>query len=424
MDSDVNDSATGTGKIFRRVKTFSALKNPVFRLYIGSTLGGQAAMSMQMMTRSYLIYRLTGSSALLGVLALANSLPSLSLSLIGGTIADRMQKKNVLMIGQVSSALITLVVALALTTEYLSSENDGSWWLLIATSLLQGTMAGLVMPSRQALVAEIVSGKHLMNALALNNMVMNILRLGAPALAGILIDNLGFQAVFYVMPALYLVSTIFIAFIPLTSSIRVGGQGIFAELVDGLKYVRHEKRVLAVLVFLICTIFLSASYNQLLPIFTDDILKVGPTGMGILVSASGFGALAGSLSLASMPNPDRRRGTMLLLASMLVGVSLMVFAFSRSWYLSLVVAVFIGLGHTGRITLSNTLLQYYADENYRGRVMSIYHMEIGLTSFGVFLGGVLAETIGVQWVVGSFGLLLLLVSTAALIFVPAIRDLN
>ncbi|MDD4876826.1 MAG: MFS transporter, partial [Dehalococcoidales bacterium] len=149
---------------------------------------------------------------------------------------------------------------------------------------------------------------------------------------------------------------------------------------------------------------------------------VGASGMGILIGVSGIGAIVGSVVLASLPN--KKRGILLLLSGLVLGISLAAFSFSTSWYLSLAFIIFVGIGQTGRMTLSNTLLQYYVENEYRGRVMSIYMMEFGLTSFGTFAAALLAEGFGVQWGVGGFALVLIFLSALALIFLPRIRRLD
>ena len=144
--------------------------------------------------------------------------------------------------------------------------------------------------------------------------------------------------------------------------------------------------------------------------------------MGVLMSVSGIGAMAGSLTLASLPN--RKRGLLLLLSALLLGLTIMVFSFSASWYLSLALMVFIGLGQSGRTTLSNTLLQYYVEDEYRGRVMSVHIMEYGLVGFGAFASGLIAAVIGIQWAIGGLAMLLALLSVLAIAFVPRLRHLD
>jgi len=423
IDTELEVPVVGKKGISPHVlRTFSSLKNPVYRLYYTGMLGHMVSMNMQMITRSLLIYRLTGSAAILGLMALAHALPYLFLSLFGGVIADRVQKKYVIIAGMASLSIVALTVALSLTLGYLSAENTGSWWILIVASLLQGTIMGLMMPSRQAIIRDIVSDNQLMNAVALNTLGMNTFRLMAPAMAGFLIDVLGFQAIYYTMTGMYLMAVVFISFMPRTGTITIRGSGALADIKEGFQYIRRETTILLILIFTLFVVVLSMPYMYLMPIFADDILGVGATGMGILISVSGIGAMTSSIVLASLPN--KKRGAILLISSLILGLALLAFSFSRSWPISLIIIVFVGLGQAGRMTLGNTLLQYYAADEYRGRVMSFYMMERGLTSFGTFSAGLLAASMGVQWAVGSFAMLLALFSVLALIFAPRLRRLD
>ena len=429
-NGDIDSERRGlTGNGRRRLslpslRTFQSFKNPVFRLYYGALLGQRASANMQMMARSLLVYHLTGSATILGLMSLANALPMLFLALFGGVIADRVQKKYVLLIGQLCSAAISLGIALSLTTGYLSAERAGSWWILIVASALQGTVMGLMVPSRQAIVPEIVGAEQLMNAIALNNMAMNTLRLIAPAVAGFLIgDDYNFELVYFAMTGMYVVAVIFIILMPRTSRITAIRRSVFADILEGLRYVKSRTTILLLLAFILIVILLSRPYMVLMPIFTEDILMVGPAGMGILMSISGAGAIMGALILASLPN--RRRGMLLLVGCFILGSALIGFSFSKSWPLSIVLIIMVGLGQAARMTLGNTLVQYYVDDDYRGRVMSIYTMDFGFTSLGTFIAGLMADTaIGVEWTVGGFAMLLVTLTVIAAVFFPQIRRLQ
>ena len=414
----------------RNLRTFSSMKNPVFRLYYAAMLGQMAGMNMQMFARSYLLKRLTSSPTIVGAMAFANAIPMLTLSLFGGVIADRVQKKYVLLIGQAGSAVISLGVALTLTLGYLSLDRTftilgmeiPSWSILVVSSVFQGVIMALMMPSRQAIIREIVSEEQLLNAVSLNNMGMNALRIFAPAATGWLIKAVDFQGVYYAATGMYVVAVVFIALLPLTSTITIRGGSALTDLKEGFSYLRHESTILIILVFLLLAIVLSMPYGLLMPFFCDDILKVDEAGCGVLVGVSGIGAVAGSLVLASLPN--KKRGLILLASSLLMGVSLVGFALSSSWYLSMGVIVFIGLGQTGQMTMGGTLIQYYTDPEYLGRVMGILMMQFGLMSFGTFGAGLLAEAIGVQWALGGFAMVLAFLSVLALVFFRRIRKLD
>ncbi len=410
------------GISLRNLGTFRSFKNPVFRLYMGAMLTQMVGMNMQMIARSLLIYRLTGSALILGAMSLANAVPMVSLSLFGGVIADRVQKKYVMIVGQLASGVISLGVALSLTLGYLSVEKAGSWWILVVSSVFQGVVMALMMPSRQAILPEIVGEEQLMNAISLNTMGMNALRLFAPALAGFLIDAVGFESIYYITTGGYLLSVVFIAFLPLTSTIAIRGRGAFADIKEGLKYLRHETTILIILGFTLIGSILSMPFMQLMPVFSEDILDVGASGLGVLMSVSGAGSIVSSLVFASLPN--KKRGVMMMTSSVILGVALVGFSFSSSWPLSLSMIVFVGIGQMGQMALSNTLIQYYVDPEYRGRVMSIMMMQFGLMSLSTFLAGALAEFVGIQWAVGGFAMGLIAVAILSLIFLKRIRNLD
>ncbi|MDO8687751.1 MAG: MFS transporter [Dehalococcoidales bacterium] len=413
----------GRGRFsLRNLKTFESLKNSAYRFYFLGMVGHWGSMNMHMVTRSLLVYRLTGSAALLGFMALANAIPQVTLSFFGGAIADRVPKKRVVQAGQIGLAVVAVSVAILLTTGYISPQHPGSWWVLIVDAVIQGTIMAFMMPARQALIPEIVGREQVMNAVALNSLGMGTLRFLAPAAAGFLIDTIGFEAVYYTKTGLYLSAVFFTSFIPTTSTTTVRGGSMLADIQGGLQYMWREPAILAVLTLTLVTVVLSMPYMMLMPIFTEDILKVGATGLGVLMSLSGVGAMAGSLVLASLPN--KRRGVMLLASSLVLGLGLAVFAFSGSWPLSLGLMVFIGLGQAGRQTLGSTLLQSYTDAAYLGRVMSINMMDMGLSSLGTFFAGLLAENIGAQWAIGGFAMVLVLLMILTLIFIPRIRKLD
>lgn len=406
----------------RNLRTFTSFKNPVFRLYYAAMLGQMAAMNMQMFARSFLVFTLTESYTALGIMALANATPMMFFSLFGGVIADRVQKKYVLLVGQLASAVVALGIAASLTIGVMSTDNSSSWWILVVASLAQGTILGLMMPSRQAMIADIVGVNDLMNAVALNTFGMNTLRIMGPAVAGVLVASWGYEPVYYAMTGMYLVSAFFIWLMPKTGTISLGRKGAISDIVDGLKYVRRDPTILMILLISLVIVLLSMPYMMLLPGFAIDILKIGERGGGLLMMVSGFGALVGSITLASLP--DKKRGLILMGGSLLLAVSLVGFSFSSVVMYSFAAIFFVGIGQTVRMTLSNTLLQYYVQEEYRGRVMSLLMMEFGVTSFTVFGAGVMAEAVGPQWSVGGLAIMLVVFCIGVLVLSPRMRNLD
>jgi MFS family permease len=404
------------------LRAVSSLRTPAYRMYFLGMLGQFASMNMQMVTGSLLIYRLTGSAALLGTMSLAHAVPMIFLSIFGGAIADRMQKKQLLMFGLISSSLLALGIGLCLVTGALSQEKEGSWWILVLSSFLMGSIFGIMMPARQAIIPELVSRSQAMNAVALNMLGMNVLSLVAPAAAGFLIAGFDFASVYFCMAGLNLYSAIMVAFIPHTSPVHNNSGSILSDIQKGFSYIKKDRIILFVLAFTTIVVVFSMPFQQLLPIYVDDILKVGATGMGILMSVSGAGALVGSIALAALPN--KKRGILLIFSSLMVGVALLVFAFSSSWLLSLGFIVFIGLGQTLRGTVGSALLQSYTEPAYMGRVMSIMMMQWGVMSLVTFAAGLAAEFVHVQWVIGSMAITLIIFSIFSIFLFPKIRKLD
>ena len=402
-----------------KVRIFSSLANPVFRLYFIGMLCQMASMSMQVVVTPLLVYRITGSATLLGIVALAGSLPHVFFSLFGGVIADRVHKKHILLIASGAFTVVALGLAVSLAFGVLTAKT---WWILVINSVCQSSLMGILIPARHAIIPEIVGRERLMNAVALNSMGVSFLRLMAPAAAGFLIEGFGFKAVYFSMAGLYAACALFIAFMPLTGRLTPTTENPFEQLWTGLNYIRHQSAILLILVLTLFAVILSMPYQQLIAVFVDDILKVGAKGMGILMSASGVGAIAGSLVLASLSN--KKRGLMLLLGTLFLGLALVGFSFSDSWTISLVMMVAIGVGHTARMTLSNILVQHYTADEYRGRVMGVYDMEMSFVGVGTFLAGLLTEAFNAQWAVGGFALLLVVFSLVALLFLPQIRNLD
>ena len=434
-------------------RAIASLTVPAYRLYFLFVLAQMGALNMQMMARSWYVYELSktpgtddGSVTMLGAVALANAVPMLALSLFGGVLADRLPKKQVLIIGQILSTVITIGVAMSITLGSITV-----WHLLIA-SFLQGIVMALMMPARQAIIPELVGANMITNAVALNGAAMNLLRLMGPALAGFLIALWDIEGVYYIMAVLYGSGVIMLMGVPLTGAVALRGSGMLKQVGEGFTYIRHNSAVLTLLIFALFSFVLSMPYMFLLPAFTDTILTVDPSRLtfftslplvgtlfdtlaessarqGLLISISGIGALIGSIFVATME--DKKRGLWLLISMFVMAASLIIFSFTNSYLIAFIVFIPLGFAQAGRMALSNTLAQVYSDDEHRGRVMSIYMLNWGMTNFGVFFVGVLADVIGTQggfsgaqWAVGGAAMLLMAVTIFFTIFVKRLRELD
>ena len=422
-------------------KTFTALNIPVYRFFFGSLLGQMAAMNMDMVARSWFMYELTNSATMLGAVNLVGAIPMLTISLFGGVLADRMSKKTILIAGQFASSLVALGLAISITL------GTVSWVYLFIAAFLQSLVMSLIMPARQAIIYELVGENTLMNAIALNAAAMNLLRLLAPAFAGYAIAFWRIEGVYYITSGLYVMGLLFAIRLPYIRSVvqEESREGSFQQLKGGLHYIRHNANVMAILLVTLLVTVLSMPYMFLLPIFTKDIftvdvarfgnltslpligplllgLKQSSARQGLLISISGIGALIGSLYVAGMSN--KRRGLIYLLSLLIAGLSLVCFSITNSFFIAMLTFIPLGLGQAGRMSLSNTLLQTYTEDVYRGRVMSVYMMEFGITNVGVFLVSILADIFGVQWALGGAAGLLVVISLIYLFATPRIRNMD
>lgn len=404
------------------IKTFRSLRNPVFRIYFIGMVGQWVSMNMQIVARSLLIYRISDSGAILGLASLANAIPMILVSLWGGAIADRLQKKSVLFFSMAGSALVSLAVAVTLTTGVLSPDREDSWWILIVTAVIQGIIMGLMMPSRQSIISEIVERDEVLNAVSLNMMGMNTFRILGPAAAGFLVDAYDFHTVYYISAGMYGLAAVCMGLMPRTKAMIMQGESALRDIVDGVKYIRQRKTIMLILIATLFVMVCGMPLMQLMPMITDDILHVGASGMGILLSVSGVGAITGSVVLASIPS--RKRGIILLTGGIIMGAALIVLAFSKWWAISLAIVIFVGLGQTVQRASGNSLIQNYTEPEYRGRVMSFMMMGIGFSSMGTFFAGLLSETLGIQWSIGGLAILLALASVTLFVATSRLRRLE
>jgi MFS family permease len=405
-------------------RTFSSFRVAGYRWYYISLIGHWAPMQMQNLARSLLIYEITGSGTILGVMSLAGSIPMVLLSLYGGALADRLDKRRVLIWGQSLTGLLTAGVGVLLTTGYLSRSNPDSWWVLVVSSALQGIVFGIIMPSRASILPDIVGTSELMNAISLTNLGMNFFRIAAPAATGFIIAGWGYASVYYIMTVFYAFSAVATLWVPRIPPRASQGRSALHEVGEGLRYLRRETVIMVVLAFTLITTILGQPFNILLPMFTEspDILNVGAEGTGVLLGVSGIGAVIVSLALAVMP--DRRRGAIMLWMGLLLSLALIGFSFNLNWAWALVLVVLIGAGQTGQLAIGSTLVQYHVDPVYRGRVMSFQMLGFGLSSLGTVFGGVLADTLGIRWSVGGLAMALAVITVFILLFGQRLRRLD
>ena len=412
----------------RNLRTFNSLRNPAFRIYYLSMAGQWAAQSMQGTVQTLLLYRLTGSTAILGTMALASAITQIIVALYTGVLVDRFSKKRLMQIGQAVTALTSIVIVVCLATGYLNKAHPGSWWILVGMSAIQGMSGALLWSARAAIIPELVNKDHVANATSLTTIGLNICQLVAPLFAGFLIDkvnpatSLNFEAAFITMSGFYLISIVITNFIPANEVASSGGGHVISDMVEGLRYVRNNITLLWIVVYTMLCSMAVLPLGAMMSVFSDSILKVGGTGLGLLQGFSAAGALITVLGIASLA--IKKRSLLMLGTGLILGLAQAAFAFSTSFPLSLLLMVFAGAGTMGQITMAMILLQTDSDPAQRGRVLSIVLLGMGLSGLMTFCSGFIAEVIGIQWTIGGISLLLGVATILILFLVPKLRKLD
>ncbi|MFT7218547.1 MAG: MFS family permease [Candidatus Azotimanducaceae bacterium] len=420
------DKPTSTPRTSRFHSTFKAFEIPNYRWFFASLFGNFASMNMQMFVRGWLVFEITHSYEKLGWMTAAGGVAGLIAAPLGGVIADRVrQKKHVIQLSGICNFLITLGVTWLIADGSLVFEH------LLWASVLQGIVMNMMMPARQALTKDVAGVELLTNAIALSTSGMNTARLLLPGLAGGLVAALGggdgnidpAKWVYLVMACLYLGSVfgLFMVKVDDNPASQDDHKPFLTELGHGFRYVFRTPTIFMLLGCNFLMVFFSLTYFMLLPGFVKEILNEGPEGLGLLISISGIGSLAGSLVVASLPNKNRARA--LLYGGFIMGVALLGFAMSTHYWLSVFLLTFVGFGQAARMSLSNVLVQSYVDDEYRGRVMSIYMLEMAVLSISIYPVSLAADRYGADWTVGISAACLIIFVTM-LFKIPAYRNLN
>ncbi|MGE3857004.1 MAG: MFS transporter [Dehalococcoidia bacterium] len=413
-------------------RTFSALKYPEFRYLFGANTLQFGSMQMQLLVRGILVFQLTGSYEALGRVSLAHAIPGLLLTPFGGLIADRAPKRTVVAVAQAINLVNAWVLALLAFNGALTFPH------LLISAVLQGGVNSVLMPTKQALTPDTVPRHTLMNAIALLTSGQNLMQLVGPALGGILVAWAGAASGFGVMGAMYAVGLLFTTRLPVGAAYpstdaaeaaptrartrHLSARGALTDLVDGLRYVGRDATIRTLIAVNFIVIFISMPYTMMLPGFVTEVLHGGATELGWLMTVTGIGAVGGSLMVASLS--ERKRGRLLILTGVILGGSLLAFAVSTNYYLTLPIMLVVGFGHAMRMSIGQVLVQHYSPDHYRGRVMSVWMMQYSIMSVGTYGVGLLSEAFGPQWALGSMAATLVVLMGLVWLAVPLMRRIE
>jgi MFS family permease len=403
---------------------FPALYVRNFRIFWIGQLISFSGTWMQSTAQGWLVYSLTKSPLQLGLVATASSLPVLLFTLIGGVVADRLKKRKLLVITQT----LSMVPALALAI--LTDLKIVTVWQIMVLATFLGTLNAFDVPARQSFLVEMVQKGRLLNAIALNSAAFNGARIIGPFIAGITIASIGIAACFYVNAASFLASIMALLMIR-TRSDNAGvaldagpGRhpdphlpGIFHDLSEGIRFVKGERNISRILLLIATLSLFGVPFVTLLPVFAEDILNVGPTGLGILAGSSGAGALIAALFIAFV-GEMKRKGRFMSAAGIVFSLSLLFFSLSRNYYASGAALVAVGWGMVSFLAVGNSFIQLSIPDEFRGRVMSLYaFVFLGIAPLGNAVMGAVAHAVGTDRAVSigsSLCLLAILLSSRRL----------
>ena len=369
---------------------FRSLKYRNYRLFFGGQSISLIGTWIQRIAMPWLVYRLTGSAFLLGMTGFASQIPTFLLSPFAGVLIDRYNRYYILIVTQILSMMQALVLAFLFFTGIIEV------WHLILLSVFLGCVNAFDIPARQSFVIDMIEKREdLGNAIALNSSMVNAARLVGPSIGGILIAATNEGICFLLNGLSYLFVIASLSMMKITpGKAKIKNSQVLQGLKEGFSYTFSFAPIRSIILLLGLVSLMGMSYTVLLPVFAKDILHGGPHTFGFLMGASGIGALIGALYLASMKTV-LRIGKIIPLSTAIFGFGLVLLSLSRSFLLSLILMLIVGLGMIMHTASSNTILQTLVDDDKRGRVMSFYAMAfMGTTPFGSLLAGGLASSLG------------------------------
>ena len=369
---------------------FRALSHRNYRLFFGGQGISLIGTWMQQIAMSWLVYRLTDSALLLGVVGFTSRIPTFLLASLAGVLADRWNRHRVLVITQTLSMIQAMILAILVLTGAIAV------WHIVFLSLLLGLINALDIPTRQSFVVDMIEKREdLGNAIALNSSIVNGARLIGPSVAGMLIATLGEGMCFLLNGLSFIAVILALLAMKITPKNReTQSSKVFQGLKEGFSYAFGFAPIRSVLLLLGLVSLMGMPFAVLMPIFAEKILHGGPQALGFLSGATGVGAIAGSIYLASRKSV-LGLGRIIVISSNLFGIGLIGFSLSRLFWLSLLMMLLIGFGMMVEMASSNTVLQTIVEEDKRGRIMGFYTMAfMGMVPFGSLLAGSLANNIG------------------------------
>ncbi|MQG87655.1 MAG: MFS transporter [SAR202 cluster bacterium] len=397
--------------------TFESLEHRNYRLLWLGMVFSMGGFQMQMVVRGIYVYDLTGDRIITSIVALGFAPSLLLVSLYGGVLGDRMERRLLIQISQLLGGALAAVIAVLMITELIN------WGHLFIVSVIHGAMFAVQMPARQAAIPSLVPKSQMSNAFALNAMAMSIMTLVAPAIGGVLYDEVGPVTVYWIVAGIMLSAVVFTSLVPRMYPPDTNTKSsVVGNIIAGFKYIGRNKVVLNLMIYSVIVALLSMPFRMLVQVYAKDIYGSDGSDVGLLLTALGVGGLIGSLSIANL-RKGHRRGWILLSGAFVAGGSLALIVGLPYFAAGMIGMIGLGLGEQARWALGQSLMMEHADDKYRARVMSVLMMTFGLMPLGTAPMGFAMDAFGGRFAVGIYGVVLLAFAVYSVMFMSRLRRL-
>ncbi len=387
------------------LRAFESLGNRHYRFLWLGVMAGMSGTQMQFLARGILAFDITGSFTITGLIAVGFAPASLFGSLIGGTVAERVERRTLIQLLQLLQVVIALGVALLIITDVLT------WQYLLAASMIQGMYFAFMMPARQLMIQKIVDKSLMSNAVSLNSAAMSLTTMVAPAVGGVLYGFIGPEGVYFTVAGLNVLAVFFMTQLPrFDPDPNAPRRSVAANVLDGFRYVLRYRELMSVLLFAAIVMILTMPFRMLLPAFAKDVYGATPFQVGSLTAMIGIGSLFGALAMASLRR-GQRRGAVLMGSAFLSAVAMASVAGLPFYWIGMFLMLFIGMGEAGRFALGQALAMELSDDEHRARVASMFEMIFGFMPLGILSVAMAMEAFGPEVAILGMAMVLLFISS-------------
>jgi predicted MFS family arabinose efflux permease len=408
-----------SGLSIPKFSTASVLSIPEFRWLFFGNVAFFFAMQGQILTRTILAWDLTGAAQSLAYINLVVAVPMIFVSMIGGAVTDRVERRRLVIIGQ---CLITANELFILSLMLLGKLE---FWHLLCTAFVAGCAFPFIMPARMAITVNVVGPARIQSAMAISSGAMNLSRVAGPAMAGIIISQFSVVAAYIVSSLLYASAVFCMLFVKRNTAVQPEGgkKPLLADIIYGFQYIKRNKPVLVCLLFGLVPMFLAMPFQNLLVILVEQNWQVGESGLGILMGAGGVGGVLGSIWIARRGDKTER---LRLMVVTLIGFALFLAVFTQTshFYLALVPLIFANLCASAFQTVNNATIQILVDDSVRGRMSSFMMMSFGLTPLGVLPMAIAADHFGAAFAILGACIVLVVITVAFVSFSKTLRSID